>query len=79
MFKPQQVLRTTQSLRTGTSPRQTVSKGARVVVVNVKDGLVTVRPQAKAGEPATELRVTAKPAMFEVQRRGRPSKVEAEA
>ena len=79
MFKPQQVLRTTQSLRTGSSPRQTVPKGARVVVVNVKDGLVTVRPQDKAGEPASELRLTAKPAMFEITHRGRPAKVEAEA
>ena len=79
MFKAQQVLRTTQSLRTGTSPRVTFPKGTRVRVVNCKDGLVTVRPQAKAGIAAEDVKLVAKPAMFEIQHRGRPATVKAEA
>lgn len=73
-FKPQTVLRLKQSLRTGSSPRTTFPAGTRVVVVSVKDGLVTVRPQAKAGEKAVATRIAAKATQFEPTRRGRPMK-----
>lgn len=66
-FKSLQVLRLTQPVRTGSEPRVTFPKGERVVVVNTKDGNITVRTSNKT-------RLTVTPAMVEKTFRGRPRK-----
>jgi hypothetical protein len=67
------VLKLTESVRTGAEPRVTVPKGTRVVVVNTKDNVITVRVHASAGALAkTRLVVTEK--QVEQTFRGRPKK-----
>lgn len=66
-FKSLQVLRLTQPVRTGSEPRATFPKGTRVVVINTKDGVITVRTSDK-----TRLSVSA--TQVEKTFRGRPRK-----
>lgn len=62
-YKSLQVLRTAKSLRNVKG--HPVAKGTRVVVVNVKDGVVTARQENK-------LRITGAPTDFIKTHRGRP-------
>ena len=64
-INPLRVLKLTES-------RVTVPKGTRVVVVNVKDGQITVRVHSSSPQAKTRLIVT--PAQVEQTFRGRPSK-----
>jgi hypothetical protein len=71
-FKSLQVLKLAESVRTGTEPRVTVPKGTRVVVVNTKDDVITVRVSNGLPHAKTRLVVTEK--QVEQTFRGRPSK-----
>jgi len=75
LINPLRVLKLSESVRTGSEPRVTVPKGTRVVVVNAKDNVITVRVHASAGALAkTRLTVTEK--QVEQTFRGRPRKAE---
>jgi hypothetical protein len=72
MFRSLQVLRTSESVRTGTEPRKSFPKGTRVRVVNFKDGVLTVRTEDKRFENA--VRLSLKTSQVEQTFRGRPRK-----
>lgn len=71
-FKSLQVLKLAQSIRTSAEPRVTVPKGTRVVVVNTKDGVITVR--VANTEPSAKTRLIVTSAQVEQTFRGRPKK-----
>lgn len=68
------VLKLTESVRTGAAgTRVTVPKGTRVVVVNTKDGVITVRVHNSV-EKLAKTRLVVTEAQVEQTFRGRPSK-----
>jgi len=74
LINPLRVLKLAESVRTGAEPRITVPKGTRVVVVNTKDNVITVRVHSSAGEKLAKTRLIVTETQVEQTFRGRPRK-----
>ncbi len=69
-FKSLQVLRLAEAVRKGPEPRVTFPKGARVTVINTKNGVLTVRTSDPAHEK--NVKFTLAPEQVVKTFRGRP-------